>query len=43
MSTINEIKLIVLGNTSVGKSSFILKYIEDKFVLNYIATLGMDF
>ena len=43
MSTINEIKLIVLGNTSVGKSSFILKYIEDKFVLNYIATLGIDF
>ena len=43
MSTINEIKLIVLGNTSVGKSSFILKYIEDKFVLNYMATLGMDF
>ena len=43
MSTTNEIKLIVLGNTSVGKSSFILKYIEDKFVLNYIATLGIDF
>ena len=43
MSTTNEVKLIVLGNTSVGKSSFILKYIEDKFVLNYIATLGIDF
>ena len=35
--------MVTLGNTSVGKSSFIIKYIENKFTYNYIATLGLDF
>ena len=38
-----ELKLLTLGDSSVGKSSFIVKYIEDKFSYNYIATLGLDF
>ena len=40
---IEEVKIITLGDTSVGKSSFILKYIDDRFSYNYIATLGLDF
>ena len=43
MTTNNDIKIVTLGNTSVGKSSFIIKYIENKFTYNYIATLGLDF
>ena len=43
MSDIEEIKIIMLGNSLVGKTSFIIKYIEDKFQENYIATLGLDF
>ena len=39
----SEIKLITLGETAVGKSSFIVKYIEDRFSPNYISTLGLDF
>ena len=38
-----EIKLLTLGDTSVGKSSFIIKFIDDKFSYNYIATMGLDF
>ena len=43
MTENSDIKIITLGNTSVGKSSFILKYIENKFTINYITTLGLDF
>ena len=38
-----ELKLLTLGDSSVGKSSFIVKYIDDKFTYSYIATLGLDF
>ena len=38
-----ELKLLTLGDSSVGKSSFIIKYIDDKFQYSYIATLGLDF
>ena len=38
-----ELKLLTLGDSSVGKSSFIVKYIDDKFSYSYIATLGLDF
>ncbi len=40
---IGELKILTLGDTSVGKSSFIIKFIDNKFSLNYIATLGFDF
>ena len=43
MTENSDIKIITLGNTSVGKSSFILKYIENKFTYNYTTTLGLDF
>ena len=38
-----ELKILTLGDTSVGKSSFIIKFIDDRFSINYIATLGFDF
>ena len=38
-----ELKLLTLGDTSVGKSSFIVKFTEDKFSYNYVATMGLDF
>ena len=43
MKKILEIKIITLGNYSVGKTSFIYKYIDDIFTYNYISTLGVDF
>ena len=35
--------MLTLGDSSVGKSSSILKFIEDKFALDYIATIGLDY
>ena len=43
MKKILEIKIITLGNYSVGKSSFISKYLDNNFSFNYISTLGVDF
>ena len=39
----DEKKLLTLGETSVGKSSFINYFIDKKFSLNYLPTLGFDF
>ena len=37
-----EIKIITLGDSHVGKSSLIIKFIENKFSLSYISTVGFD-
>ena len=42
MSEIGEIKLIIIGNSAVGKTSFIIKYTENKFTPEHISTLGVD-
>ena len=38
-----RINIMTLGNTEVGKTSFILKYTEDNFQEIYLATVGIDF
>ena len=40
---VNCIKLITLGNSLVGKSSLIARFIENKFFDSYISTIGIDF
>ena len=37
-----SIKLLVLGDLSVGKSSFIYRFIEDKFNADSMTTTGLD-
>ena len=37
-----ETKIITLGDSKVGKSSLIIKFIDNKFSLNYISTVGFD-
>lgn len=37
------IKLLMLGDSGVGKSSLLSKYIDDKFVQDFISTIGIDF
>jgi small GTP-binding protein len=37
------IKILVLGDSNVGKTNFITRYTEKKFDENYVATLGIDF
>ena len=38
-----KIKILTLGNSKVGKSSFIYKYTENFFQLNYLSTQGIDY
>ena len=43
MSEIKDIKIMTLGNASVGKTSFVLRYTNEIFSENYLSTLGVDF
>ena len=37
------LKLVVIGDFGVGKSSLITRYVKDKFDSDYISTIGVDF
>lgn len=37
------IKLLLIGNSAVGKSSIITRYVEDSFTSSFISTIGIDF
>lgn len=36
-------KLVLIGDSSVGKSSLLLRFTEDSFMDSYISTIGVDF
>ena len=36
-------KLLLLGETNVGKTSIMTRFNEDFFTTNYLATIGLDF
>ena len=38
-----EIKFITLGNSKVGKSSYILRYTENQFSIHISSTVGIDY
>lgn len=38
-----RIKILTLGNPSVGKSCFIKRFCEDRFISKYIPTIGIDY
>ena len=38
-----KIELITLGDSSVGKSSLLNKFSDDKFTTQHITTVGIDF
>ena len=36
-------KLVVVGNSAVGKTALIMRFSENKYEDNYINTVGVDF
>jgi Ras-related protein Rab-1A len=37
------IKIVIVGETSVGKTALLTRYIDDKYSESYMATIGVDF
>ena len=38
----HDIKIITLGDSNAGKTSLIMKYIDNKFTGNFVTTMGFD-
>lgn len=36
-------KAVIVGNSSVGKSSLLRRFADDSFQESYLATIGVDF
>ena len=36
-------KLVIIGNSGVGKSSLLLRFADDEFNDSYLTTIGVDF
>jgi hypothetical protein len=36
-------KIVIIGDTAVGKSSIMLRFVENEFAGSYISTIGVDF
>jgi Ras-related protein Rab-1A len=36
-------KIVLIGASGSGKTSLLLRFIEDKFADNYLCTIGVDF
>lgn len=36
-------KLIIIGDSGVGKTNILMKFCEQEFKANYVATIGVDF
>ena len=37
------VKLVIIGDSGVGKTNVLLRFCDDEFKLNYVATIGVDF
>ena len=36
-------KIVIIGNSAVGKSSLLLRFTDDSFNETHLATIGVDF
>lgn len=47
MTTSNDydwlIKVLIIGDTAVGKTNILLRTSQDRFVPNHLSTIGVDF
>lgn len=43
ISQYSEFQLLIIGNSSVGKTSFLFRYCDDSFTSAFVSTVGIDF
>ena len=43
MSQELKLKLLIIGDSGVGKTSILLKYVENSFTDQHIATIGVEY
>ena len=36
-------KVLIVGNSGVGKTAFLMRYCDDTFSQSFVATVGIDF
>ena len=36
-------KMVLIGDSSVGKSCLLIRFADDDFTENYVTTIGVDF
>ena len=36
-------KVLLIGNSAVGKTSFLFRYCDDTFTSSFVSTVGIDF
>lgn len=39
----NTYKILIVGNSGVGKTAFLMRFCDDHFLQTYFATVGVDF
>ena len=39
----NQYKLLLIGDSSVGKTAILLRFVDASFFDNYVATIGIDY
>ena len=37
------IKLLIVGETAVGKTSLVMRFVENAFRTNFVSTVGVDY
>ena len=43
MISYENLQLVIIGDTGVGKSCILLRFADDSFGDSYISTIGVDF
>ena len=43
METAEELKVLLVGDTYVGKTCFLFRFCDNKFPKNFMSTIGVDF
>ena len=36
-------KIVIIGDSAVGKTNILLRYVNQKYKISHVATIGVDF